>query len=572
MAAPAYADAGASSRKATDLWASINWSQCHSDVRRLQARIVKATKEGRWGKVHALQRLLTCSFSAKALAVKRVTENKGKATPGVDRETWTTPSAKSDALLSLKRRGYQPMPLRRVYIPKSNGKLRPLGIPTMRDRAMQALYLMALAPVAETTADPNSYGFRPERSTADAIMQCYMALAKPRAATWVLEGDIKGCFDNISHDWLAANVPMDKGIVRKWLKAGYVDQRVLFPTEAGTPQGGIISPALANVTLDGLEQLLIDKYVYGNWNRNKVNMVRYADDFIITGVSKDVLENEVAPLVEAFLKTRGLELSKEKTRITHIAEGFDFLGQNIRKYDGRLLIKPSRKNVRTFLQKVRQVIKTNYTATQENLIGVLNPMISGWANYHRHQVSKRTYQLVDHWIWTKLWRWAKRRHPRKSGRWVKARYFQSIDLRNWDFTCLTDRRLPNGQRKRMTLVKASNTLIRRHVKIKARSNPYDPAWTEYFEQRRLRGMQAALATRKRAARLWHDQDGLCPRCRQLITATDAWNIYSIVRRADGGTRDRSNLVLMHADCRRDAAALGEPVSKPARVPRGLRKA
>lgn len=188
MATPAYADAGASSGNATDIWASINWSQCHSEVRRLQARIVKATKEGRWGKVQALQHLLTCSFSAKALAVKRVTENKGKATPGVDRETWTTPGAKSDALLSLKRRGYQPMPLRRIYIPKSNGKLRPLGIPTMRDRAMQALYLMALAPVAETTADPNSYGFRPERSTADAIMQCYMALAKPRAATWVLEG------------------------------------------------------------------------------------------------------------------------------------------------------------------------------------------------------------------------------------------------------------------------------------------------------------------------------------------------------------------------------------------------
>jgi RNA-directed DNA polymerase len=231
-------------------WHKINWAKCHQNVRRLQARIVKATQEGRWRKVKALQWLLTHSWSGRLIAVKRVTENQGKKTPGVDKETWSTPEAKLQAVWSLRRRGYQPLPLRRVFIPKSNGKLRPLGIPTMKDRAMQALHLLALYPVSETTADNNSYGFRPERSTADARAQCFNALAKDKSPQWILEGDIKGCFDNISHQWLLENVPTDKITLQKWLKAGYVYKDELFPTEAGTPQGGIISPTLANLTLD----------------------------------------------------------------------------------------------------------------------------------------------------------------------------------------------------------------------------------------------------------------------------------------------------------------------------------
>ncbi len=241
-------------------WHSIDWAKCHGNVRKLQARIVKATKEGRWGKVKALQRLLTTSFSGKALAVKRVTGNKGRNTPGVDGEIWSTPDAKSKGMLSLRRRGYRPAPLRRIYIPKANGKRRPLGIPTFRDRAMQALYLLALDPVAETAADPNSYGFRPGRSTADAIEQCFKALARKDRAQWILEGDIRGCFDNISHDWLVANIPMDKAILRKWLKAGYMEGEALFVTGEGTPQGGIISPVLANMALDGLEPLLAKRF------------------------------------------------------------------------------------------------------------------------------------------------------------------------------------------------------------------------------------------------------------------------------------------------------------------------
>jgi RNA-directed DNA polymerase len=360
--------------------------------------------------VKVLQRLLTSSLSGKALAVKRVTENQGKRTSGVDRQLWSTPESKSQAVQNLNRRGYKPLPLRRVYIPKSRTKMRPLGIPTMKDRAMHAVHLLALEPISETKADKNSYGFRPERATHDAIGQCFLMLSRKTSAQWIMEGDIKGCFDNINHEWLIDNIPMDKKILRKWLKAGYIHKRILYPTESGTPQGGVISATLANMTLDGLEAEL-KKFRA----QDKVHMVRYADDFIITGNSKELLENEVKPLVENFLSARGLELSPEKTGITHIDQGFDFLGVNIRKYNGKLLIKPSKKNVKAFLDKVRNAIKGNKAAKQINLIKMLNPIIRGWANYHRSVTARETFERVDTEIWRTLWKWAKRRHPKKGG-------------------------------------------------------------------------------------------------------------------------------------------------------------
>jgi RNA-directed DNA polymerase len=275
-------DAGAPAR-AEDMWLQTDWSRIEADVKRLQMRIAKATLEGRWGKVRALQHLLTRSHSGKMLAVKRVTENRGKRTPGVDGKIWSSPGAKWNGMRSLQHRGYRAMPLRRVYIPKSNGKKRPLGIPCMRCRAMQALWKLALEPAAESLADPNSYGFRPERSTADAIEQCFITLAKRASPEWILEGDIRGCFDNISHPWLLEHIPMDKQVLQRWLQAGYIDEGTLFETRAGTPQGGIISPVIANMTLDGLEAAVYASVGSTAHARSKaqLNVIRYADDFIV---------------------------------------------------------------------------------------------------------------------------------------------------------------------------------------------------------------------------------------------------------------------------------------------------
>ena len=354
-----------------------------ANVRRLQARIVKAQKQKKHGKVKALQWILTHSYSAKVLAVHRVTTNKGKNTPGVDGVIWKTDKQKKEAAEQLGRKGYQAQPLRRVYIPKKNGKKRGLGIPVMMDRAQQALHLMALDPVAETSLDDESYGFRPKRSTADAIEAVYKALAANQyCGEWVIEGDIRACFDELSHEWLLKNIPMDKNILAKWLKAGVIFQEEYSETEAGTPQGGIISPCLANLALNGLASKLKKKFmnrkvVNGKEINNKVHTIFYADDFIVTGKSRELLEREVLPEIREFMRERGLTLSEEKTLITHVKDGFDFLGQNTRKYKGKVLTKPAKKNVRSFLDRIRKIISDNPTLTQEKLIGMLKSQNTG---------------------------------------------------------------------------------------------------------------------------------------------------------------------------------------------------
>jgi len=527
-------------------WDGINWAEVQRQVRRLQTRIVKATQAGRHNRARALQWLLTHSFSGKALAVKRVTENKGKNTPGVDKVTWKSPRAKTNAIASMMRRGYKPLPLRRVLIPKKNGKTRPLGIPVMRCRAMQALYLLALEPIAETTADRNSYGFRPGRSTADAAGQCFVSLSKRANAEWVLEADIQSCFDKISHNWMIANVPTDKVILGKWLKAGYVYQNELFPTEAGTPQGGIISPVLANMTLDGLEARLAEKFPRAKMTGLKMNMVRYADDFIITGRTKEWLENEVQPVVVEFLAARGLVLSPEKTKVTHIKDGFDFLGWNIRKYNGKLLMKPSNANVKGHLDKVRDIIKGHKAVKQVELIRMLNPVLRGWANYHRHVVAKETFARVDHQVWSMLWRWARRRHPSKGARWVKEKYFQAQGCRNWVFASTEEKE--DGTRREFTLLREADTPIERHIKIKADANPHDQKWEPYFEARWAKKMLNSVRGRAKLYRVWLRQDGICCSCEEPILLGSPWDVRHTVKRVDGGTDAANNLQLHHLDC------------------------
>lgn len=553
------------------LWHSINWAEAYGYVRRMQTRIVKATQEQRWNKVHALQRLLTCSFYGKALAVRRVTENQGKRTPGVDGETWSTPAAKANAIVSLARKAYRPRPLKRIYIPKSNGKMRPLSIPTMRDRAMQALHLLALDPVSETVSDEQSYGFRKARSTHDAVAQCYMNarfngsqsdVGPRRSAEWVLEADIQGCFDNIDHDWLIANVPMDKVILRKWLKAGYMEGNALSPTQSGTPQGGIISPVLANFALNGLEQVL--RAVFKNkhqFDKAKVNLVRYADDFVITGLTRELLETTVKPAVEKFLADRGLTLSPEKTKITHITEGYDFLGQNVRRYGSKLLIKPSQKNVKTFLRKVRDLIKTLRPAPQLKVIEALNPVINGWASYHRHVVSQKTFSYVDRHIWFSLWQWAKRRHPKKTSRWIVGKYFHRIGDRSWMFAVKTSEQTEDGKPVYRALRHAAKVPIERHQKIKSNANPYDPKWEEYFEQRAMWRMTKSTLGRKRIANLWMSQQGKCLVCDQPLEIGNL-QTHHLIERCKGGKEIASNEVLLHDTCHKQVHSQGIKLEKP----------
>lgn len=519
-------------------WHAIAWVKVYQAVARIQTRIAKAVQAGEWRKARSLQRLLTKSTGAKALAVRRVTENHGRKTPGVDRQTWSTPEAKWEALNDLKTSGYKPLPLRRIYIPKTNGEKRPLGIPTMRDRAMQALHLLALDPVAETVGDSHSYGFRRERSTADAIVQVRNVLGRQASPKWVLEGDIKGCFDNISHDWLISNVCMDKGVLRKWLKSGFIETGKLFPTKAGTPQGGIISPVLANLALDGLQSELTSLFrTVRDARAAKVNLVRYADDFIITGSSKEFLENEVRPLVVEFLAARGLVLSEKKTKITHVTEGFDFLGWNVRLFAEGLLVRPAKKNVKAFLDKIRMLLKSMKAVAPGTVIDELTPVIRGWANYHRSQNTTRTFAKCDHQIWQALWRWACRRHPTKGKRWIKQRYFRCVKGRQWRFAD-KDKLLPvlDGYRKYV------------HIKINGAANPYDPKDDAYFSKRLAQRMGRTLEGRYKLRWLWWWQEGRCPVCEQKITRETGWHLHHIVKRSERGSDELTNLMLLHPNC------------------------
>lgn len=524
-------------------WRDINWTATEGNVRRIQERIFRAAQNGEHKRVKNLQKLLVRSTAAKLLAIRQVTQqNRGRYTPGVDGVVVDTPEARIHLLqegLSLK--AYRPQPVRRVYIPKANGKIRPLGIPTVRDRVMQAIVKLALEPESESRFEANSYGFRPGRSTMDAITAIHITLSHQGSSEWVLDADISGCFDNIGHDALLARLPVFTSVICRWLKAGVVELGKRLESHSGTPQGGIISPLLANIALDGLERLFGAEDARGRLvspahrkgpNRG-VSLFRYADDFVVAAPSKEVLQEYVLPKLTNFLNQRGLDLSEAKTRIVHVNEGFDFLGFNVRRFKDKLLTKPAKDKVTGHLRSIKAYLKNHQQAPAGQVVKELNPVIRGWTNYYRHCAAKKTFSKADHMTWAMLWVWAKRRHPDKSAKWVKQRYFRNDSY--WTFF--------EGDAQ---LVRRASTPVTRFVKVRGVSSPLNPEQRGYWLERRKRAT-AKQVYQKGRLELLRRQNGVCGLCHLPLSVEEMEDHHVTARRA-GGTDALNNRKLAHRWC------------------------
>jgi RNA-directed DNA polymerase len=457
-------------------WKTIDWKRVKYVVNNLQSRIASAAKNGNWKTVNKLSRLLTRSFYAKLLSVRKVTTRKGNRTPGIDGIIWPSSADKMRSALRLTNKGYCAKPLTRKYIRKKNGKLRPLSIPTMYDRAMQTLHSLVLSPIESAIGDKTSFGFKPYRSTKDAYAYLHICLSKKIAPEWIVEGDIKACFDEINHTWILENTPMDKRILKEFLKAGYVENYHLFPTEKGTPQGGPISPIIGNIALNGLENALAKKFYSrsdgtidkSHRNKHKINYVRLADDFVVTTDSSETA-HEIIEHIQTFLDPRGLKLSEEKTLVTNISEGFNFLGWNFRKYKDKLLSKPSKDSQKEIIKKIGEVIAKAKAWDQDRLIRILNPIIRGWSQYHNHAVSSAVFSKLDDTVYHMLISWAKRRHTNKGMNWILNKYWHKTGNRKYVF-----------RTELHTIERFSNAKIVRQRLASLEKNPFIDK--EYFEK------------------------------------------------------------------------------------------
>ena len=571
-------------------WRAVDWRACEADVRRLRQRIFTASQAGDLARVRRLQKLMLRSRSNTLLSVRRVTErNAGRLTAGVDGEVVLTPEAKMELVdrVQLGAESFKAQPVRRVYIPKrgSSGKRRPLGIPVILDRCHQARVVNALEPEWEARFEPRSYGFRPGRGCHDAIEAIYWT-AKGRSPRrrWVLDADLAGAFDLISHDLILTMLGTfpARGMIRQWLKAGVVENGRLLRTEEGTPQGGIVSPTLLNVALHGMEQAAGVRYqtlgIDACWTAtDSPVLIRYADDLVALCHSRHEAEQVKARLA-SWLAPRGLCFNEDKTRVVTLDEGFDFLGFNVRRHHGKLLIKPSKAAQRRIRERLRTEMWSLRGVNARAVIQRLNPIIRGWAAYYRTVVSSEVFAALDDYMWKLTYKWARHVHPNKSACWVVTRHFDRFNKARRDRWVFGDRQSGAYLRK------FAWTKIARHQMVKSTASPDDPTLTEYWAKRRRKAPPPPIG--KTSQRLLKAQDGRCPLCgRLLLTADDPpqspreWEqwlaatrktITKVAAREDG-TSDETEPRLIHAHChqRHNANNSKGTALLPAREPPGL---
>ena len=562
---------------ATLAWRQIDWRRVEADVRRLRQRIFTASRAGDLAKVRSLQKLMLRSRANTLLSVRRVTErNAGRLTAGVDGEVVLTPEAKTHLVERIERNTepFKALPVRRVYIPKKgkSGKQRPLGIPVILDRCHQARVVNALEPEWEARFEPRSYGFRPGRGCHDAIEAIYqVAKGKDPKRRWALDADLAAAFDLIAHDHtlrMLGTFPA-RGMVRQWLRAGVVENGRLSRTEDGVPQGGVVSPLLLNVALHGMEQAAGVRYDPNGWARaNSPVLIRYADDLLALCHSRQEAL-EVKARLAAWLAPRGLTFNEDKTQIVTLIDGFDFLGFNVRRYRGKLLIKPSKAAIGRIRERLRTELRSLRGTNAQTVIRKLNPIIRGWAAYYRTQVSSETFKALDQYLWTLTYKWATFSHANKPTSWVVHRYFRKFNKARQDRWVFGDR--ASGA----FMHKFSWTNIVRHQIVKHEASPDDPALTDYWAWRRRK---APLPINRTALRLHGAQDGRCAICRSTLVAVEdrpqtphQWETWLATTRKtidvtwEKGTSDTAEPRLIHLRCNTNSG----PALLPARQPSGL---
>jgi RNA-directed DNA polymerase len=538
-------------------WDAIDWRKAQRVVRNLRQRIFRATQAGDTKKVRSLQKLMLRSRSNILVGVRRVTQvNAGKSTPGVDKLVVKTPAARGE--LADRLAVFQPWrarPVRRVYIPKSNGKDRPLGIPTVTDRCLQAVVKNALEPEWEARFEGSSYGFRPGRGCHDALAKIYLLACPHRRKKWVVDADVKGAFDNIDHDFLLRAIGSAPGreLIRQWLKAGVMEDGIYHDTLAGTPQGGVVSPLLLNIALHGMEAALNVRHNRRGEIAGARAVVRYADDFVVFCETREDALRVKDEILPAWLAERGLTLSGEKTRVVHLSDGFDFLGFSIRHHKTplttrtgvKLLIRPSRKSAIAIRAKLREAWLNLIGRSLTALLWRLNPIIRGWANYFRVGVSSETFGKLDDWMYLRAIHYARRTHPRKPGHWRAKRYWGRLNPTRDDHWVFGDK--DTGR----FLLKFRWFKIERHVLVRGTASPDDPNLGEYWWARRKVNIRHLT---EGDVKLAERQDWVCPVCGGLLINGEPLERHHLIPRCEGGVESPRNRVLLHLYCHQQLTA------------------